>query len=407
MLYRQMGNTGDMVSALGYGCMRFPQKNGRIDEERTRRQIIQAIESGVNYFDTAWIYHGGRSETILGSILAGGYRDKVRIATKLPLYLVNSRNDMEELLGKQLKKLGTDHIDYYLLHAVNDFGGWERLKRLGVREFAEQAKKDGRIRWFGFSFHGDKEDFKAIVDDYSWDMCQIQYNYIDEYFQAGREGLEYAASKGLGVVVMEPLRGGKLAGRMPPGIQQIWDTAGTKRTAVDWALRWLWNQPGVSVVLSGMNEESQIDENTRLAGEVMPGTLSADELALYDKVKKEFYRLMRVGCTGCGYCMPCPAGVDIPFCFSYYNTRHFFNAKRAKFQYLAFAGGVYSGKPSYASLCRQCGKCEKVCPQHLPIRAKLKEVAADMEPKLARPVLWLARKYFKLRGRSKARNDAK
>lgn len=401
MLYRQMGKTGDKVSILGYGCMRFPQRNGKIDEERTRRQIIQAIESGVNYFDTAWIYHGGRSETILGDIFAEGYRDKVRIATKLPLYLVNSKSDMEDILDKQLKKLRTDHIDYYLLHAVNDMESWERLKRLGVREFAEQAKKDGRIRWFGFSFHGSKEDFKAIIDDYSWDMCQIQYNYIDESFQAGREGLEYAASKGIGVVIMEPLRGGKLAGRMPQEIRKIWDTAGTKRTAADWALRWLWNQPGVSVVLSGMSEESQIEENTKLADEVLPGSLSSEELELYDKVRHEFYRLMRVGCTGCGYCMPCPAGVDIPFCFSYYNTRHFFNAKRAQFQYLAFAGGLYGGRPSYASLCKQCGKCEKVCPQHLPIREKLKEVSADMEPRVIRPALWLVRKYFKMRSRRK------
>ena len=207
MKYRKMGKTGDEVSILGFGCMRFPHKNGRIDLSRTERQILMAIDRGVNYFDTAYIYHGGRSESILGDILAKGYRDKVRIATKLPPFMVRSEKDMDNILNSQLNKLRTDYVDYYLLHAVNDLGGWEKLKRLGIREFAEKAKKDGRIRWFGFSYHGDKEDFKAIIDDYPWDMCQIQYNYIDEYFQAGREGLEYAASKGTGVVIMEPLRG--------------------------------------------------------------------------------------------------------------------------------------------------------------------------------------------------------
>lgn len=401
MLYREMGKTGDKVSILGYGCMRFPKKNGKIDLERTERQIIQAIEQGVNYFDTAWIYHGGRSESILGDVLAKGYRDKVFIATKLPLYKIHSIEDMNSILDSQLKKLRTDCIDYYLLHALSDMGGWERLKRQGIREFAEKARREGKIRWFGFSFHGDKEDFKSILDDYPWDFCQIQYNYIDENFQAGREGLEYAASKRIGVIIMEPLRGGSLVGRMPREIQRIWDSSEVKRTAADWALRWLWNQPAVTVVLSGMNEEAHIEENTRLAGEVMANSLKKDELDLYEKVKDQYYKLMKVGCTGCGYCMPCPAGVDIPFCFSYYNARHFFGAKNARWQYIGFAGGIMGGKPAYASLCIECGKCEKVCPQHLPIRERLKEVASDMEPAVIRPALWMARKYFSLRGKKR------
>lgn len=402
MLYREMGKTGDKLSILGYGCMRFPHKNGKIDEERTERQIIQAIEQGVNYFDSAYIYHGGRGESILGDILAKGYRDRVRIATKLPPYMVHSLKDMENILETQLKKLRTDHIDYYLIHAINDLNGWNRLKELGVLEFIDKVKKDGKIINLGFSFHGDKDEFKAIVDDYPWDFCQIQYNYIDENFQAGREGLEYAASKGLGVVIMEPLRGGSLVGRMPREIQKIWDAAEIKRTPVDWALRWLWNHPAVTVVLSGMNEEAHIDENARIASEVYPDTLNMEELNLYDKVKKEYSRLMKVGCTGCSYCMPCPAGVDIPFCFSYYNGKHLFKLKHAQWQYIAFAGALTGGRPSYASLCRKCGKCEKVCPQHIPIREKLSEVTDDMELPVLKPALWLIRKYFSVRGRKKS-----
>jgi hypothetical protein len=397
MKYRAMGKTGDEVSILGFGCMRFPQSNGRIDIDRTERQILMAVEKGVNYFDTSLIYHGGRSESILGDIFAKGCRDKVRIATKLPPFMVHSVKDMDGILNSQLKKLRTDHVDYYLLHAVNDYGGWDRLKKFGVEEFAERAKKDGRIGHFGFSYHGNKDDFKAIIDDYPWDMCQIQYNYIDEHFQAGREGLEYAASKGIGVVIMEPLRGGSLVRQMPPEISRIWDSAKTKRTPAEWAFSWLWNQPGVTTVLSGMNDEAQIEENTALADKAEPGMLTQEELHLCEMVRMEYYRLMRVGCTGCGYCMPCPAGVDIPFCFSYYNAKHFFRARHAQWQYITFAGGLMSGEPSYASLCRQCGKCEKACPQQLPIREKLSEVAADMEPRIVKPVIGLVRRYFSFR----------
>lgn len=401
MQYREMGKTGDSISVLGYGCMRYPKANGKIDEERTERQIIQAIEQGVNYFDTAYIYLGGKSETVLGNVLAKGYRDRVRIATKMPPYLVHSARDMENLLDTQLKRLRTDRIDYYLMHALNDFAGWDRLKKLGAAEFLEKAKRDGKIHHIGFSFHGDKEEFKAIIDDYPWDFCQIQYNYMDETFQAGREGMEYAASRGMGIVVMEPLRGGSLVGRIPDEISKIWNTADKKRSAADWALRWLWDQPAITTVLSGLNEEAHIDENVRIADDVRPGELTEKEHAIYEKVKQEYRRLMKVGCTGCGYCMPCPAGVDIPFSFSYYNTFHLFRKKHAKMQYIGFTGAFTGGRPSYASLCKNCGKCEKVCPQHLPIRQKLKEVAHDMEIPALRPAMWVARKYFSIRGKKK------
>ncbi len=399
MLYREVKKTGDQLSILGYGCMRYPQKNGKIDEERTEKQILQAISQGVNYFDTAYVYHGGKSESILGRILSKGYRDQVKIATKMPPYLVHTSKDMETILENQLKKLCTDRIDYYLVHALNDMKGWQRLKDLGIQEFFEKAKKSGKLIHVGFSYHGDKDDFKALVDDYPWDFCQIQYNYIDEYVQAGKEGLEYAASKGLGIIIMEPLRGGSLVGKMPQEIQKIWDAAEVKRSPAEWALRWIWNHPQVHVVLSGMNEEAHIEENIRVASESYPNSLKEEELKLYDQVKKEFGRLMKVGCTGCGYCMPCPFGVDIPLCFNYYNSKHLFKEKHMNFQYAAFTGGLSGGNPSNASLCTGCGKCEKACPQHIPIRQKLKEVAKDMESPLLKPVLWTLRKYLKVMGK--------
>jgi uncharacterized protein len=401
MLYREMGKTGDKISVLGYGCMRYPQKNGKIDEERTEKQIISAIEQGVNYFDTAYIYHAGKSETILGKILAKGYRDKVKIADKLPFYMVHSRKDMDNILETQLKRLCTDRIDYYLMHALQDWHSWERLKQLGILDFIEKARQDGKIIRIGFSYHGDRFDFKKIVDDYPWDFCQIQYNYLDENFQAGREGLEYAAAKGLGVIAMEPLRGGNLVGKMPAEVQRIWNRADTKRTPAEWAFRWIWDHPQITTLLSGMNEEDHIDENCRIAGEATPHSLKAEELKLVDEVKETYRKLMKVGCTGCGYCMPCPAGVDIPVCFSYYNSTHLFKARHAKVQYMAFTSGMGGGKPSYASLCKDCGKCEKVCPQHLTIRTHLQELTKEMELPVVKPLIWVVNQYFKLRDRLK------
>jgi predicted aldo/keto reductase-like oxidoreductase len=290
------------------------------------------------------------------------------------------------------------------MHSVMTLEGWLRLKRLGVEKFLAKAKVAGKVRRIGFSYHGDKEQFKAIVDDYEWDFCQIQYNYMDESNQAGKEGLLYAASRNLGIVIMEPLRGGSLAGKMPSQIGSIWERAEVKRTPAEWALRWIWNHPGVSVVLSGMNEESHIEENIRMAGSAYPGSLSAGEIKLFDDVKKAYAGLMKVGCTGCGYCMPCPAGVNIPLCFAYYNNKHLFNEKSYQLSYTGFTIGVDSGKPSYASLCRDCGKCEKHCPQSLPIRKHLREVSKDMEPFYFKPVAGLVRAYYKIRGVLKRAN---
>jgi len=377
MLYRPMGKTGDAVSVLGYGCMRFPMKNRKIDEARTERTLFSAIDRGLNYLDTAFIYT--RSEETLGRILAKGYRDKVKIATKLPPFLVYSRKDMDAILETQLKRLRTGHIDYYLIHSLASWEGWERLKGLGVREFLEDARRAGTIGHIGFSFHGNINNFKRIIDDYSWESCLLQYNYLDERFQAGTEGLEYAAARGLGVAVMEPLRGGLLVRKMPAEAQKIWDEAAVKRSPAEWALRWVWDHPQVSTVLSGMGEEREIDENVRIAGEALPHSLTGQELALVERVKRVMEKLIRVGCSGCSYCMPCPFGVDIPSCFAYYNDKHLFGEFLPQIKYLVISSGLFGGRPSFASLCRGCGKCEEHCPQHLPIRARLKEVARDME----------------------------
>ncbi len=398
MLYRQMGKTGDRVSILGYGCMRFPRKDRRIDEERAERQVISAIDQGVNYFDTAYIYPG--SETVLGKILAKGYRSKVMIATKLPPIMVHSMKDMEAVLDTQLKRLQTDHIDYYLMHSLNTSDGWQRIKQLGIEEFLLKAKEAGKISRIGFSYHGDRNQFKKIADDYPWDFCQLQYNYVDEHNQAGREGLEYAASRGIGVSVMEPLRGGLLARKMPPQIEKVFKEADAKRTPAEWALRWIWNHPGVSVVLSGMSEESQIEENIRIAGDAYPQSLTANELACINSAKQLISAKLKVECTGCAYCMPCPAGVNIPLCFNYYNDKHVFGENTIG-KYMGMLGGMDGGKTSYASLCKDCGKCEKHCPQHIAIRKSLKEVSREMEGFYFKPVIRMVGGYYAIRRRLK------
>jgi uncharacterized protein len=379
MLYRNIPKSGDKLSILGFGYMRLPtKKGGGIDEERAIRQLRYAIDNGVNYVDTAPAYHFGKSEKILARALENGYREKVRIATKLPPWSVYSRQDMDRILDLQLATLHTDLIDYYLLHSLSK-GNWEKLKALGVCEFLTCAKNDGRIKNAGFSFHGDTATLKEIIDSYNWDFCQIQYNYLDENHQAGTEGLVYAAGKNLAVMVMEPLRGGNLAGQIPEGVKKIWDEAPQKRSPAEWALRWVWDHPEVTVVLSGMNDEAHIEENLRIANEALSHSLSLSEIETIHHVRDTYQLLMKVGCTGCGYCMPCPAGVDIPGCFSLYNAHNLFPHDRsAKFLYLGRHGGLLS-HVSYAGLCKNCGKCEKVCPQHLPVSAFLKDVSKEME----------------------------
>jgi len=396
MLYRKMPKNGDQLSILGFGCMRLPLTEGGIDEKRAIEQIRYAIDKGVNYVDTAWPYHGGESEPALGKALQSGYRDKVKLATKLPTWMIKDRKDMDRYLAAQMEKLRTDRIDYYLMHSLNG-PLWDVLEGLDIFDFMDQAKKDGRIVNAGFSFHGLGPDFMRIVDAYPWEFCQIQYNYLDEKYQAGVDGLKYAASKDLGVIIMEPLRGGNLAlPTPPPAVEAIWNEAKTPRAPVEWALRWVWNHPEVTVVLSGMNEEAHIDENLAIAETAYPRSLTDEELALVERVGRKYRELMKVGCTGCGYCMPCPSDVMIPVCFEEYNKMHMFGGEEeAKFRYAArLSGELTDVKPGYASQCIECGSCLEKCPQQIQIPDFLAQVAAEMEGPEVEQRLAFARKIF-------------
>lgn len=380
MQYRKVPKNGDELSILGFGCMRLPMQDGKIDEPQAIEQIRYAVDRGVNYFDTAWPYHAGESETLLGKALADGYRQRVKVATKLPSWLIKSRADMDRFLNAQLAKLGTDCIDYYLLHALGETS-WDDLARLDMIDFLDRAQKDGRITNPGFSFHGSLEDFQRIVDAYPWVFCQIQYNYFDENEQAGREGLKYAADRGLGVIVMEPLRGGGLARNIPPAVQSIWDEAPTRRTPADWALRWIWDQHEVTMILSGMNALSQIDENLAIAESVTVNSLRQDELERVRRVARKYRELMKVPCTGCGYCLPCPSGVKIPQCFEEYNKMHLFSAGgEVRFMYALLLSGILSDhRAGYASQCTRCNACLEKCPQRIAIPDMLAQVAAELE----------------------------
>jgi len=360
--YRPFGELHWQVSALGFGCMRFPTKDGHenIEEIEAGRMLRHAIDQGVNYLDTAYAYHGGNSESFVGRVLADGYREKVRLATKLPSWKIEERGDFDRYLNEQLERLQTDHIDFYLLHALKE-EWWHRLRDLGVIEWAEGAMKDGRVGHLGFSFHDDYEVFKEIVDAYDWTFCQIQYNYMDIENQAGTRGLKYAASKGLAVVVMEPLLGGRLVDPPDP-IREIWSEAPTARTPASWALQWLWHQPEVSVVLSGMTTMEHVTENIAAAERSGVGTLSDEELALVDRVRVVYRELCPIPCTQCNYCMPCPHGVDIPRNLEIYNEGIMYDkheSARRSYEFLA--------EEKRASACTACFECEDQCPQDIPI----------------------------------------
>lgn len=375
MKYRK-DRYGNELSILGYGCMRFSQSGPYIDMEKTEKEIMEAFHAGVNYYDTAYVYPG--SEAALGTILEKNQiRDQVYIATKLPHYLIKSRDGMEKYFNEQLKRLKTDHIDYYLMHMLTDIQTWQKLIHLGILEWLEEKRKSGAIRQIGFSYHGNSEMFCQLVDAYDWDFCQIQYNYMDENSQAGRKGLHYANRKGIPVIIMEPLRGGKLVNRLPEEAIKIFESYPLKYTPVQWALRWLWNQPEVTCVLSGMNSLEMVQDNVNTASTVEVGELGEGEEEMLQKVVSAINSKMKVGCTGCRYCMPCPKNVDIPGTFSAYNRKYAEGKKAALTEY--FMCTAMRKDSSAASNCVSCGKCEAHCPQHIQIREELVHARKELE----------------------------
>lgn len=390
MQYRN-DQTGRPISLLGYGCMRFTRKGAGIDLEKAEREVLAAIGAGVNYFDTAYIYPG--SEAALGEILDRNHcRDQVRIATKLPQYLVRGKGDFERYFSEELRRLRTDHVDFYLMHMLTDVESWHKLEAAGVREWLDAKRAAGQIGQVGFSFHGNTEMFKKLLEVYPWNFCQIQYNYLDEHSQAGRAGLEAAAAKGLPVIIMEPLRGGKLVNLLPPEARRLFAESPRGWTPAEWALRWLWDQPAVTCVLSGMNDLEMIEENCRIASEVQPGALTQEDFALLERVKTAIQQRVKAPCTGCGYCMPCPKGVDIPGAFRCYNEMFTEHKRTGRREYWQVVG--LRKEPAFATQCVGCGKCESHCPQHLPIRALLKEADRALRPPHYRVAGWVARKFL-------------
>ena len=383
---------GNQLSILGFGCMRFPQTLGKIDMKETEAEIMTAYEAGVNYYDTAYIYPG--SEAALGEILnKNQIREKVSIATKLPHYLIKSIADMDKIFAEELRRLRTDYIDYYLMHMLTDTETWERLKSLGIEEWIEKKKASGAIRQIGFSYHGNSEMFCKLVDAYDWDFCQIQYNYMDEHTQAGRRGLYHANKKGIPVIIMEPLRGGKLVHRLPDSAKKIFADYKIQRTPAQWAFRWLWNQPEVTVVLSGMNSDEMVRDNIQTASTVEIGELGEAEEQMLKQVVDAINAKMKVGCTGCGYCMPCPKGVDIPGTFAAYNRRYAEGKFWSLVDYVICT--ILRKNSTAASNCIQCGKCEKHCPQHIEIRKHLKDAKKELETPVYKVVRNIVKRFVK------------
>ena len=368
---------GNKLSVLGYGCMRFTRKGNGIDVDKAEKELMAAYEAGVNYFDTAYIYPG--SEAALGEILErNGIRDKVNIATKIPQFMIRNREALDKYFDEQLARMKTTYIDYYLMHHVTDVAMWEKLKAIGVLDWIRGKKESGAIKNIGFSYHGNTENFLKVLGDYDWDFCQVQYNYLDEVSQAGVKGVRAAAERGIPVVIMEPLRGGKLVNMLPKDALKVMKESGRGWSPAEWGLRWLYDQPEVTVVLSGMNSVEMVGENCRTASEALAGHLTEEDRAVLEEVKKNIREKEKVGCTGCRYCMPCPKGVDIPGIFRCYNAMYTESKSQGRFQFAQTVG--LTKKPAFATQCVQCGKCEQHCPQSIPIRQKLKEADKALRP---------------------------
>lgn len=373
MNYRN-NKQGEQLSILGYGCMRFTKKGNTVDLDKAEKEIMAAYHAGVNYYDTAYIYAG--NEEALGEILERtGIRKEINLATKLPQYLIKNNKSIDKYFTEQCRRLRTDYIDYYLMHMLTDIEAWENLKRHGIEEWIENAKKTGKIRHIGFSFHGNTEMFLQILNAYDWDFCQVQYNYLDEHTQAGRAGVEAAYKKGIPVIIMEPLRGGRLVNLLPQSAKELISGHARGYSAAEWGLRWLWNQEAITVVLSGMNSIEMVEENTRIAREAGVNSFTSDDHDTIDAIRREIREKIKVGCTGCGYCMPCPKGVDIPALFRCYNQMYTETKAGARKEYFQTVG--IRKEPALATQCVGCGKCEKHCPQGIEIRRMIKE--ADKE----------------------------
>ncbi|MCR4955156.1 MAG: aldo/keto reductase [Lachnospiraceae bacterium] len=379
------------LSILGYGCMRFSKKGGSIDLEKAEKEILEAYEAGVNYFDTAYIYPG--SEAAVGEIFRrNNMRDKVKIATKLPQYLIRSNEALDKYFTEELSRLRTDYVDYYLMHHLTDVAMWEKLKDVDILSWIEEKKKAGSIKNVGFSYHGNTENFLKILNDYDWDFCQIQYNYLDEVSQAGKEGLKAAYKKGIPVMIMEPLRGGKLVNMLPERAKKAMAESDRDWSAAEWGLRWLYNQKEVTVVLSGMNSLAMVKENCRIASEAEAGELTEEDFKVLENVKESIREKEKVGCTGCRYCMPCPKGVDIPGIFRCYNAMYTESKGQGRSQFVQTVG--LTKEPAFASQCVECGKCEQHCPQSIPIREKLKEADKALRPLPYKVGISVARKFM-------------
>ena len=380
---------GNQLSVLGFGCMRFQRKAGAIDVAEAEREIMRAYRNGVNYFDTAYIYLD--SESVIGEIFErNGIRKEIHIATKLPHYLIKSVAGIEKLFQEELKRLRTDYVDYYLMHMLNDAETWQRLLDMGIGDWIAEKKRTGAIRQIGFSYHGNSETFCRIIDAWDWDFCQIQYNYLDEHSQAGRRGLNHAYAKGIPVIIMEPLRGGKLVKNLPEAAKKIFRDYDPDCTPARWAFRWLWDQKEVTVVLSGMNTEQMVEENVQTACETMVGSMTDEDQAMLKQVVAAINASMKVGCTACGYCMPCPVGVDIPGTFAAWN-RYYSESKFSGFREYLMCTALRKN-PASASQCIGCGKCEKHCPQNISIREMLKDARKDLET----PIYRIAKKGAKM-----------
>ncbi|MCR4907560.1 MAG: aldo/keto reductase [Lachnospiraceae bacterium] len=390
MQYRKAKN-GEALSALGFGCMRFTTKSGRIDLEKMEKELLLAVEKGINYFDTAYIYPG--SEAALGWFFNRhpDLREKIYIATKLPQYLIGNRSAIDRYFNEEKKRLGTQRIDFYLMHMLTDIRSWDKMVSLGIKDWIAEKKKTGEIGNIGFSYHGDTEMFLEILNAFNWDFCQIQYNYLDEHTQAGRKGLLSAAKKGIPVIIMEPLRGGRLVDLLPGEAKDKISAFEPKTTPAALAFRWLYDQPEVTVVLSGMNDAAMVEENCAVASESEPGSLSGDEKKLIEEVKKIIQEKVKVGCTGCRYCMPCPKNVDIPGIFRLYNQMYTEKKSSARHEFIQTIG--LRETPMFASECIGCGKCEQHCPQHLPVRELLKEADRALRPFHYRITIFFARKF--------------